>query len=167
LRDDDLRLADILAALSVATDLGMDQEPEKAVRACLVATHLARAMDLPDPDVRDVFYTTLLKHVGCTATAHEASYLFGDDLAVAPRAERTDSASRREALRLMATVGRGTGVHRVRHLVRTVAAGRAGSRTILRAVCEVGARMAERLGLGEGVRMGRCRRGSPRSRRRP
>jgi hypothetical protein len=29
---DDLRLADVLAALSVATDLGMGQEPEKAVR---------------------------------------------------------------------------------------------------------------------------------------
>jgi hypothetical protein len=36
---DDLRLADLLAALSVATDLGMGQQPEKAVRTCLVATH--------------------------------------------------------------------------------------------------------------------------------
>ena len=36
--DHDLRLVDLLAALSVATDLGMGQEPEKAVRTCLVAT---------------------------------------------------------------------------------------------------------------------------------
>jgi HD-GYP domain-containing protein (c-di-GMP phosphodiesterase class II) len=132
----------------------MGQEPEKAVRGCLVATDLARAMGLPETDVRDVFYTTLLQHVGCTAPAHETAYLLGDDLAVAPHAERTDIASRRETLALMATVGRGTGIHRIRHLARAIAAGKEGSRTIALAVCEVGALMAERLRLGAGVRMG-------------
>jgi HD-GYP domain-containing protein (c-di-GMP phosphodiesterase class II) len=152
--DDDLRLADLVAALSVATDLGMGQEPEKAVRGCLVATTLARAMDLPEPEVRDVFYTTLLQHVGCTGPAHEAARLLGDDLVVGAVAERTDVASRRETLALMAAVGRGTGVHRLRHLARTIAAGKDGSRTVARAACEVGALMAERLRLGEGVRRG-------------
>ena len=151
---DDLRLADLLAALSVATDLGMGQEPEKAVRTCLVATELARAMDLPEPEVRDVFYTALLKHLGCTAPSHETAWLVGDDLAGAPVAERTDVADRREVLALMAATGRGTGVHRVRYLVRTLAAGKEGSRAISRAVCEVGALMAERLHLGDGVRVG-------------
>jgi putative nucleotidyltransferase with HDIG domain len=151
---DDLRLADLLAALSVATDLGMGQEPEKAVRTCLLATRLARAMDLPDPDVRDVFYTALLKHLGCTAPSHEAAYLLGDDLAGTPQTERTDIANRREVLALTAAVGKGMGVHRVRYLVRTFAAGKEGGRTISRAVCEVGALMAERLRLGDGVRTG-------------
>ena len=32
------RLADLLAALSVTTDLAMGQPPEKAIRSCLVAT---------------------------------------------------------------------------------------------------------------------------------
>jgi HD-GYP domain-containing protein (c-di-GMP phosphodiesterase class II) len=152
--DEDLRLADLLAALSVATDLGMGQEPEKAVRSCLVATHLARAMGLPEQAVRDTFYTTLLRHVGCTAPAHEIAYLVGDDLAGAPQAERTDSANRREALALLLSVGRGTGLARARHLARTVATGRDGDRAILLAVCEVGARVAERLRLGEAVRTG-------------
>jgi HD-GYP domain-containing protein (c-di-GMP phosphodiesterase class II) len=151
---DDLRLADLLAALSVATDLGMGQEPEKAVRTCLVATELARAMELPDPDVRDVFYTALLKHLGCTAPSHETAWLLGDDLAVSPRTERTDVGSRRELLALTAAAGRGTGAHRLRYLVRTLAAGKEGGRTISRAVCEVGALMAERLRLGDGVRAG-------------
>lgn len=151
---DDLRLADVLAALSVATDLGMGQEPEKAVRGCLVATSLARAMDLPEAEVGDVFWTTLLQHVGCTAPAHEFAYLFGDDLTVAVRAERTDSASLRETLALLAAAGRGSGVHRPRHLARTLTAGEGGSRAIARAVCEVGALMAERLGLGTGVSLG-------------
>jgi putative nucleotidyltransferase with HDIG domain len=151
---DDLRLADLLAALSVATDLGMGQEPEKAVRTCLLATQLARAMDLPDPDVHDVFYTALLKHLGCTAPSHETAYLLGDDLAGAPVAERTDVADRREALALRAAAGKGMGVHRIRYLVRMLATGEEGARAISRAVCEVGALMAERLRLGEGVRTG-------------
>jgi hypothetical protein len=124
------------------------------VRSCLLATHLARAFDLPEPAVGDVFYTTLLQHLGCTAPAHEWSYLFGDGLATSPQAERTDSANRREALALLMSAGRGTGVRRFRHLARTAAAGRQGSRTVLLSVCEVGARMSERLGLGEGVRLG-------------
>jgi HD-GYP domain-containing protein (c-di-GMP phosphodiesterase class II) len=152
--DADLRLADLLAALSVATDLGMGQEPEKAVRGCLVATELARAMDLPDHQVHDVYWTTLLMHVGCTAPAHEAARLFGDDLTVTLQAERTDPTSLRDALALLAVAGRGTGVRRARHLARTATAGRKGARVIARAVCEVGALMADRLRLGPGVRLG-------------
>src|SRR6266508_1127889 len=144
----------MLAALSVATDLGMGQEPEKAVRTCLVATQLAGAMDLPGPEARDVFYTALLKHLGCTAPSHETAYLLGDDLVGTPQTERTDIANRREVLALTAAVGKGMGVHRIRYLVRTLAAGKEGGRTISRAVCEVGALMAERLHLGDGVRAG-------------
>ena len=107
------------------------------MRGCLVATGLARAMDLPEAEVGDVFWTTLLQHVGCTAPSHEVAHLLGDDLVVAPQAERTDSASLRETLTLLAAAGRGTGVHRARHLARTVTAGKEGSRTIARAVCEV------------------------------
>ncbi|WP_282695433.1 ArsR family transcriptional regulator [Streptomyces sp. CC208A] len=66
---DRLRLTELLAALSVATDLGTGQPPEKAVRSCLLATGLARALDLPDRQVRDVYLASLLRHLGCTATA--------------------------------------------------------------------------------------------------
>jgi HD-GYP domain-containing protein (c-di-GMP phosphodiesterase class II) len=150
----DARLAELLAALSIVTDLGMGQEPEKAVRACLIATRLARVMDLPERDVQDVYYCTLMQHLGCTAPAHETTYLFGDDVTVLPRAERTDERNAREALALMAQVGSGTGVRRIRHVARIIAAGREGNAQILRAVCEVGARLAERLGLSAAVQQG-------------
>lgn len=150
----DVRLAELLAALSVATDLGMGQHPEKAVRACLLATHLARAVGLPERDVQDVYYCALLQHLGCTAPAHETAWLFGDDLSVFVKAERTDERNPREALALMALVGKGTGMGRTRHVARVAAAGKEGNGQILRSVCEVGARLAERLGLAAGVRDG-------------
>ena len=77
----------------------MGQPPEDAIRSCLLATALARRMDLSERDVGDVYYTTLLQHIGCTAYAHETAALFGgDDIAVRAGGARIDSANPREAL---------------------------------------------------------------------
>lgn len=150
--EDELRLADLLAALSLTTDLAMGQAPEKAIRAAVVAVEVARRMGLPDPEVADVYYTTLLKHLGCTATSHEEVDLLGpDDLGMRPVAERADVTSLREMLALLRLSGRGTGFLRPSYLARSVIAGRAATAAIMRAVCEVATRMAGRLDLGPGV----------------
>jgi HD-GYP domain-containing protein (c-di-GMP phosphodiesterase class II) len=150
--DDELRVADLFAALSVATDLGMGHEPGKAIRACLVATELARAAGLPEPVVRDVYYTALLQHLGCTASMHELVTLFGDDRGVLAEAEHTDDTTLRGSLTMLSLAGRGSGRHRVAHVARTVSGGSRAGATMKRATCEVGARLAERLHLGVGVR---------------
>jgi hypothetical protein len=149
-----VRLADLLAAVSVATDLGNGQESEKAIRACLVATALARRMGAGEAEASDVYYSALLRHLGCTATAHEEAWLVGDELAVRPAAERADFGSPCEAVALLLQTGKGTGLDRVRYLARALHSGKKGDQAILTAVCEVGARLAERLGLGAGVRDG-------------
>ena len=129
--EDDLRLADLLCALSVPLDLAMAQAPEKSIRSCLVAVDLARRLGLAEPEVSDVYYATLLRHLGCTATAYEEAYLFGPHAhAVRPQAERTDAGNRREALALLLQSGRGSGIHRARYLMRTVRAGSEGERRI-------------------------------------
>jgi len=148
----DLRLADLLVAISVATDLGMGYGPEKAIRSCLLATGLARGLDLAEEDVRDVYLTTLLRHLGCSATAHEEAYLFGgDELASRPVAERTDFGNAGEVLRLTLGTGRGSGLNRPRYLARALRSGKKGGERIFRAICEVASHLAERLGLGDGV----------------
>jgi HD-GYP domain-containing protein (c-di-GMP phosphodiesterase class II) len=147
----ELRLADLLAALSVATDLGMGHEPEKAVRSCLVATELARSSGLPEIQVRDVYYTSLLLHLGCTAPAHELTHLVGDDRRFLARAESIDDATIRGSFELLATVGRGTGIQRPHHVARMLRGGKGTGEAIMRSTCEVGSRTAQRLHLGEGV----------------
>ena len=47
----DPRLAELLAALSRVNDLGMGQPAESAVRTCLLATGLARRMNIDERDV--------------------------------------------------------------------------------------------------------------------
>jgi HD-GYP domain-containing protein (c-di-GMP phosphodiesterase class II) len=149
--DEDLRLAELLAALSVATDLGMGHEPEKAIRSCLLATELARALDLPEPQVRDVYYASMLIHLGCTASAYELTYLFGDDRSVLAVAEQSDTSTVAGTLQMLRMAGAAQGRGRAQHLARVLAGGSRASTTLLRSVCEVGSRMAQRLRLGENV----------------
>jgi HD-GYP domain-containing protein (c-di-GMP phosphodiesterase class II) len=75
-----IRLADVLGGLSMVADLGFGLPPGEAMRSCLVATALARELDLPEPEVADAFYAALLMHVGCVSMSHETSVLFGNEL---------------------------------------------------------------------------------------
>src|SRR5918993_642916 len=154
---DELRLADLISALSQVTDLGMGQPPEDAIRSCLLATALARRMDLSERVVGDVYYTTLLQHIGCTAYAHETAALFGgDDIAVRAGGARIDSAKPREALPfLLFELGKGaTPLGRVRAVIVAISKGQKIDEELTRSNCEVAAHMARRLGLGTGVHRG-------------
>lgn len=78
-----LRLAELMAALSLATDLGMGQPLEQALRTCLIALTIGERAELPDEELSAVFYVALLRFLGCTADAHEfAEMVGGDDIAV-------------------------------------------------------------------------------------
>jgi HD-GYP domain-containing protein (c-di-GMP phosphodiesterase class II)/DNA-binding CsgD family transcriptional regulator len=86
------RLAELLGGLSIVADLGFGLPRGTAVRTSLIATALARRLGLGNGDVRDVFYTALLIHVGCVAVAHESAGAFGDDLALNRAVSRTNLA---------------------------------------------------------------------------
>jgi hypothetical protein len=72
-----LRCAELLTGLSLVTDLGMGNPPETAMRGCLIATRLAQWLGLDSSTTSDVYYTTLLRYVGCTAPAHEQAFVWG------------------------------------------------------------------------------------------
>jgi HD-GYP domain-containing protein (c-di-GMP phosphodiesterase class II) len=76
-----LRLAELVASLSLATDLGLGLPMEHALRACLVAMRLAERVGLDESQRVVVYYVGLLASVGCHANAHEQAALFGDDIA--------------------------------------------------------------------------------------
>jgi HD-GYP domain-containing protein (c-di-GMP phosphodiesterase class II)/DNA-binding CsgD family transcriptional regulator len=148
-----LRLAGLLAALSVATDLGMGRQPETAIRSCLMASGLARAMDLPDRGARDVLFVSLVRHLGCTATASlEARLYGGDELASRRAAEPADFGDHREMLALALGTGRGTGLRRPHLIAGAVLGEMRHGAAIFEAVCEAGSLLAARLGLDDEVR---------------
>jgi hypothetical protein len=54
------RLAEVLAALSLAADLGMGQPMEHMLRQCLIALRLAGRLGLAAADRTVVYYASLL-----------------------------------------------------------------------------------------------------------
>jgi putative nucleotidyltransferase with HDIG domain len=145
---------EVLAALSLATDLGTDQPLEHGLRTCVLCARLAAAAGCDEDECADAYHLGLLHSVGCTSDAHEAAAAFGDDLRVRSDFGEIDPARPQE---LMAFLWRRTAESRAPHVASFAAAVAGGSRAAsdrLRAHCEVGQRFATRLGLPAGVRAG-------------
>ncbi len=126
-----LRLAELVAALSLATDLGMGQPMEQALRTCLVATALAERLGLRGEELSDVYYVALLRFLGCTADAHEfAAMAGGDEIAIRAAIAPVLGGTRIEfASKVMPRVGAGHGpLRRARARTSTTTAGSRGRR---------------------------------------
>jgi HD-GYP domain-containing protein (c-di-GMP phosphodiesterase class II)/DNA-binding CsgD family transcriptional regulator len=74
-----LRLAELLASVSLATDLGTGQPLGHALRTCTIATALAEAMGCGSEEKRTVHQFALLRFLGCTSDAAEVAAMVGGD----------------------------------------------------------------------------------------
>src|SRR3982751_1890746 len=110
-----LRLAELVAALSLGVDLGFDQPMEHVLRQCLIALRLAERIGLDDDARAVVYYTALLINVGCHTDAHEQAKWFGDDIALKSMKYDGDPRSLRMAATAMRMIGSGHApLHRFR-----------------------------------------------------
>src|SRR6476646_905585 len=75
-----VRLAELVALLSLGTDLGLGQPMEHMIRACLIALRLGERLGLAESERVVVYYSGLLAWVGCHTDAYEQAKWFGDDL---------------------------------------------------------------------------------------
>jgi HD-GYP domain-containing protein (c-di-GMP phosphodiesterase class II)/DNA-binding CsgD family transcriptional regulator len=76
-----IRAAELVGALSIATDLGTGQPLEHAVRTAALAVRLGDLAGASADELADTYYVALLHASGCTSNGHEAAQLFGDDIA--------------------------------------------------------------------------------------
>jgi HD-GYP domain-containing protein (c-di-GMP phosphodiesterase class II) len=90
-----MRLAELVAVLSLGTDLGLGQPMEHVLRQCLIALRLAERLELGDEERAVLYYTALLAYVGCHVDAHEQAKWLGDDLVLKRDARLTDLAGGR------------------------------------------------------------------------
>ncbi len=147
------RSAEVLGALSLATDASAGFPPETAVRTALVAVRIARALDVSPASARDAYYTGLLRFLGCTAVAHEVSALAGgDDLAFLQTYADVDLG---DPLAVMGRTVRRLGSElplaaRARAVVAFLSDPKGGDK-VSSAHCELAASLATRLGMGEAV----------------
>src|SRR6185436_19067834 len=80
-REQPIRAAEVVGALSLATDLGTGQPLEHALRTAVLAVRLGELAGATSEELSDTYYVALLHASGCTSNSHEAAQLFGDDIA--------------------------------------------------------------------------------------
>ena len=103
-----VRLAELVAALSLGIDLGFGQPMEHVLRQCLIALRLGERLGLDDDDRAVVYYTALLVNVGCHTDAHEQAKWFGDDIALkSDEVRRTTSAASAAPSQVLRRIGAG------------------------------------------------------------
>lgn len=151
-RDSGLRLAELVATFSLATDLGLGQPMEHVLRSWAIAARLGEELGVEPEQRGALYYVATLGWVGCVADTPEVMAWFGDDIAFRADSYQVDFAGLPLLGFMLRHVGSGNpALHRLRLATRLVATGGKGIQRGLMAHCLTTAQMAERLGLGEEV----------------
>jgi len=149
--DAPVRLAELVATLSLGIDLGFGQPMEHTLRQCLIALRLAERSGL-GPEQRSVaYYTALLISVGCHTDAHEQAKWFGDDLAM-KSAKFAWNGDKPNPARMLMALGAGQPpLHRFRLGLEFVLSGHRELSGMVSHHAAVGRMLAEQLALPEDV----------------
>jgi HD-GYP domain-containing protein (c-di-GMP phosphodiesterase class II) len=148
----EVRLAELVAALSLGVDLGFGQPMEHVLRESMIALRLADRIGLEDAERSTVYYTGLLVGVGCHADAHEQAKWFGDDIALKSGKYDYDFRSLRATAAMLSLVGSGNPpLHRFRVGLEFAISGRHDLDGMVARHAAVATALAERLGLPEAV----------------
>src|SRR3954454_12693112 len=144
-----VRAAELVAALSIATDLGTGQPLEHALRTAVLAVRLGELAGATTRELSDTYYVALLHASGCTSNAHEAAQLFGDDIAHRAAFFLVDPVNTGEVLEFYkAFVGLGRPPEvRAKMIEEALANAGPRAREVFAMMCEVAQRFAGWLGL--------------------
>ena len=145
-----VRAAEVIAALSLGTDLGIGVPLEHGLHSTLFAMRLGERLGVDSETASETYYACLLFYVGCTAGAEITAEIFGDDDALTTHGTPARFGSRAEMLagimRALAPPGSPPLVRAVQIARRLPRAARGFKRNIA-AICEVAQMLTDRLGL--------------------
>jgi len=151
-RDSGLRLTELVATFSLATDLGLGQPMEHVLRSWAIAARLGDHLGVEPEDRGALYYVATLAWVGCVADTPEVATWFGDDIAFRSDSYQVDFAGLPMLGFMLRHVGTGSpALQRLRLATNLVVTGGKGIQRGLMAHCLTTAQMAERLGLGADV----------------
>ncbi|MCW2752925.1 MAG: transcriptional regulator, LuxR family, partial [Marmoricola sp.] len=148
-----VRLAELVASLSLATDLGLGQPQEHVLRQTVIAARLAELAGLSEDDRAATFYISLLAWVGCISDSHELAHWFGDDRQIRADSYQLDKVGLPMMRMMIGHVASGSGpVRRVTMIGRFLTSGFREAMGTYITHCQTTGDIAERLGLDQRVR---------------
>ncbi len=148
-----VRLAELIASLSLATDLGLGLPEEHVLRQTVVASRIARLAGLDERAQASTFYVSLMAWVGCVADSHELAHWFGDDRQLRADSYAVDKIGMPMMRLMFGHVGSGSSPLRRLTLFGQFLAG--GFRDAVDGMvshCQTTGNIADRLGLDADVR---------------
>jgi HD-GYP domain-containing protein (c-di-GMP phosphodiesterase class II) len=149
---DHVRAAEAIAAVCLATDLGMGFPFGHGLQGTLAAMRLGDRVGVDAETASQLYYSSLLTHAGCTADGEVAAAIFGGDLTthlvpVIYGSPRESLAGLVRALPPPGSAGPGRVIEVARRLPRAARA----HRPHLAAMCDAARMLARRLGLTDRV----------------
>jgi HD-GYP domain-containing protein (c-di-GMP phosphodiesterase class II) len=147
-----IRAAELVGALSLATDLGTGQPLEHALRSAVLAVRLGELAGASAEELADTYYVALLHGSGCTSNSHEATQLFGEDIMHRAAFFLIDPADPEQVLAFYRShVGPGRPTEVRERMIEAALSNPTRAREAFAAMCEVAQRFAGWLDLGPGV----------------
>ena len=152
----EIRLAELLGALSHALDMVEGQPAGHCVRCCWIGIHIGQEIGLSEKQIWELYYVLLLKDLGCSSNAARICRLFlTDDLTFKHDAKTIDG-SLPQALRfVLAHTGLKSGLaERFRTLVNVFLNTGEIERELIETRCHRGADIARKMRFSEAVAHG-------------
>jgi HD-GYP domain-containing protein (c-di-GMP phosphodiesterase class II) len=157
-RDDapagEIRLSEVIAAMSYALDITEGQPQGHAARTCLIGMRIAQQIGLPAVDQSALFYALLLKDLGCSSNAAKMCYLFGaDDRKVKRDIKTVDWPKMSDSFKFVQDQVSPTGsrLEKLLKIVSMALQGPSGPKKLVQTRCERGAHIARQLGFPEAT----------------
>jgi putative nucleotidyltransferase with HDIG domain len=142
----DIRLSEVISALSYALDVTEGQPMGHAVRSCAIGMRIGEEIGLDDDTRSSLFYGLLLKDAGCSSNAAKLSALFGaDDFELKRARKLTDHLRPFESIKYTLRYAR------TRRLAAIARSGAEGARAMTELRCERGAEIARMIELTEST----------------
>jgi HD-GYP domain-containing protein (c-di-GMP phosphodiesterase class II) len=151
-----IELSELVGALSFALDLTEGQPAGHSLRGCWIGMHVGAAIGLGPAELSDLYYTLLLKDVGCSSNAARICSLFVTDDLIFKRDSKALESGRAEQIHFaLAHMGKGgTFTDRLRAMVNMAVNGGGISRELIDVRCHRGADVVRQMRFSETVARG-------------
>lgn len=151
-----LKLSELMGALSYALDITEGQPEGHCVRCCWIGMHIGREIGLPEYQLWELYYTLLLKDLGCSSNAARICELYLTDDRQFKHDFKTVGDSLPQVLRfVLAHTGLKAGLaERFRGVLTILREGGEIAQELIMTRCQRGAEIARLLRFPDGVAEG-------------
>ncbi|MGJ8528345.1 HD-GYP domain-containing protein [Maritalea sp.] len=148
-----VRLAELIAALSQALDITDGQPKGHSARACWVGMSIGKFLNFRHEDLSHLYYAVLLKDLGCSSNASRlCAHYLTDDLTFKFAYKKVDGSLPQALSFVIRNTGpKATFAEKFRSIIRSLRLGQEFPRQLLETRCQRGAEIARQMRFSEPV----------------